>query len=272
MPLMVFNRTAAPVTLAAGNPARVIPISAAPPARGPGVNVTSELRGLTGGQYAAIDVQRAAGSIVLEWTDGVAEYATAGLTVTGPVVASSVILGNSVTYVNPIAADLISVVAAATPVADAASAVIANSIDCPRKLQVHMVIDTTHAITAGSVALVGVGPNGEAVTETVSCIAAVSGTVITTKAYSKLTSATLSNPFTMTGGAGGTTVGIGVAAALAVPTCVGASAFGCDTAYVAGVREAVGTVDATYHTITPTTPADAAKTFTFGYHFTAALA
>ncbi len=68
MALYVHNLTGAPITLAGTTV--VVPISAAPPARGPAVNVTSELRGLTNGQYAALEAQRVAGpSLSYEWND-----------------------------------------------------------------------------------------------------------------------------------------------------------------------------------------------------------
>ena len=93
--LKVFNLTAAPVTLAAGNPARSIPASIAPPARGPAVDITSELRpnltvdpangvagGLTGANFTAIQVQVTAGTFAFEWTEA-PEFLTTGLTVPG---------------------------------------------------------------------------------------------------------------------------------------------------------------------------------------------
>lgn len=85
MALEVFNITGTAITLAAGNPARVIPLSSAPPARGPGVNVTSELRGLTGGQYTALEAQRTGGGLKLiyEWTSD-PEYAVGTLVIGGP--------------------------------------------------------------------------------------------------------------------------------------------------------------------------------------------
>jgi hypothetical protein len=83
MALLVFNITGAAVTLAAGTPAKVIPASAAPPARGAAVNVTSELRGLVAGGYIALEAQRP-GVLVYEWTSD-PEYATGTLTIGGPV-------------------------------------------------------------------------------------------------------------------------------------------------------------------------------------------
>lgn len=70
--LVCYNLTASPVTLAIPDVSIVIPASAAPPARGEGVNVTSEMQGLLGADYTAIEVQRAAG-LEFEW-EGLAEY------------------------------------------------------------------------------------------------------------------------------------------------------------------------------------------------------
>jgi hypothetical protein len=94
MALRVYNITGAPVVLAAGNPVRTIPLSAAPPARGPAVDVTSELRpnlavdpanGVAGGLDAAafILLQAQAASLVFEWTSD-PEYTTGTLVTAGP--------------------------------------------------------------------------------------------------------------------------------------------------------------------------------------------
>ena len=102
MALLAYNLTAAPVTLAAGNPARVLPASLAPPARGEPFNVTGELHpdltvdpahgrvgGLDGAAYAALQVQVTAGSIAFEWTEPSAEYLTTGLTIPGPAIVGA---------------------------------------------------------------------------------------------------------------------------------------------------------------------------------------
>ena len=80
--LIVYNLTGAPVTLAAGNPARQIPASLSPPSRGPSVDVTSELRGLTTEEYAALESQRAS-TLDYEWAQGPG-YPTATLVAGGP--------------------------------------------------------------------------------------------------------------------------------------------------------------------------------------------
>ena len=67
MPLFVYNITGVPVTLAAGNPVKIIPASVAPPSRGVGIDVTKSLKGLTGPNYTALEAQRVA-TLVYEWS------------------------------------------------------------------------------------------------------------------------------------------------------------------------------------------------------------
>jgi hypothetical protein len=76
--LRVFNLTAAPVALAAGNPIKTIPPTTVPGTVGPGVNVTAELKGLTGPNYAALQAQMTANILTFVWED-IPEYPTPGL-------------------------------------------------------------------------------------------------------------------------------------------------------------------------------------------------
>ena len=76
MSLIVQNLTGSPVTLAAGSPAAPVV-----PANGV-MNVTSELRGLTGGQYTSLESQRPA-VLKYRWTN-FPEYAVGTLTVEVP--------------------------------------------------------------------------------------------------------------------------------------------------------------------------------------------
>jgi len=69
MSLLAYNLTGVPVTLAAGNPPRILPASAAPPDWGSPVDVTSELEGLSSASWVTIQAQIDAGSIALEWSD-----------------------------------------------------------------------------------------------------------------------------------------------------------------------------------------------------------
>jgi hypothetical protein len=78
--IAVYNKTGAPIVLS--GLAVTVPASAAAPARGAGVNVTSELRGLTLAQYAALEAQRGT-SLDYEWTTA-PEYSTGGLVTSAP--------------------------------------------------------------------------------------------------------------------------------------------------------------------------------------------
>lgn len=72
--LLAQNLTGAPVTLAGG--------FASVPANGK-INVSSELAGLTGPQYTALEAQRP-GVIAYHWTQGFAEFSVGTLTVNAP--------------------------------------------------------------------------------------------------------------------------------------------------------------------------------------------
>lgn len=80
MPLLAYNMTTSAVTLAAGTPAPRLPASASPGVRGAAVNVTTELRGLSAGNYDSLETQREAGTVEYAWT-GTPEYDTQGLSV-----------------------------------------------------------------------------------------------------------------------------------------------------------------------------------------------
>lgn len=105
MSLYAYNKTGAPLALAAGHPIVTLSPSAAPPAQGPSYNVTSELRpnltvdpvnGKTGGlaasDYALLQAQVIAGSVDFEWSSD-PEYLTPGLTVNGPIPGPHPIVG-----------------------------------------------------------------------------------------------------------------------------------------------------------------------------------
>jgi len=82
--LLAYNLTGAPLSLAAGNPVVPdLPASAAPPARGPAVNVTAELQNLTGPDYVALQAQVDAGDVAFAW-DGYPNYETPGLETDSP--------------------------------------------------------------------------------------------------------------------------------------------------------------------------------------------
>jgi len=76
--------------MAAGHPARVVPKSPAPPARGPAFDVTSELAGCTGAQFTALENQRIAVGFVYKWTSE-EEYSVGALTVGLPMGATGAV-------------------------------------------------------------------------------------------------------------------------------------------------------------------------------------
>jgi hypothetical protein len=254
MPLIAYNLTTTALTLAGGSPAPVLPASTGTGVRGPGVNVTSELRGIGGTAYAAIDVQRAAASVAFAWT-GTPEYATPGL-----VLGGNAVLSGSVRLTAPIAAELISIVADVSLAAGALT--IAAQPDYPRKLQVR-ITDANSSITAGTVTLVGLGASGQAVTQVIP-LTGGTATVVSADAYSHLTSATVA---ALAGNAAADHVSIGVGAAFGLPAVQGATGFAVHKANADNADEAVGTVDAVAGTLAPTTAANATHNYTFFYSY-----
>lgn len=80
MALYCFNRSGSPVVLAGLSV--TVPASAAPPLCGARVDVTAALSGLTALEYAALQTQALAASLIYAWT-GTPGYATGTLAVTG---------------------------------------------------------------------------------------------------------------------------------------------------------------------------------------------
>lgn len=96
--LLAYNLTGAPLTLAAGNPTVPdLPASAAPPARGPAVNVTAELDGLSAGDYTALQVQVDAGDVQFVW-DGTPNYDTGDLEAESPLTGAGGVAGGDIIY------------------------------------------------------------------------------------------------------------------------------------------------------------------------------
>jgi hypothetical protein len=167
-----------------------------------------------------------------------------------------------VRYTNVPAADLVSIVAALDPIADGALTIAAQPV-VPCKLQVR-IVDANNSVT-GDVVLVGVGPSGEAVGQTIP-LTGGTRTVTTTQAYATLTSATVSG---VAGAAAGDTIGIGASAAIGLPR-QHTPAGGNLTVYKASANdanEAVGTVDATAGTIVPTTAPNGTNDYDFWYRY-----
>ena len=160
----------------------------------------------------------------------------------------------------PIAAELVTVVAAYDS-ADGA-AVIAAQPDVPRKLQLS-IVEGGAAITAGTGTLVGEAWDGTALSEAFDL---TGGAKVedTTDAFASVTSFTVAG---LVGGGAGTTLSLGVGAAIALPIPAGAANVEVFDEYVDGVKETVGTVDATARTVAPTTAADAAKVFDFYFRY-----
>jgi hypothetical protein len=79
MALLVYNLTSSPVILVRGVGAPPIPPSTSPPNPGPTVNVTAELKGLSAGDYTALQAQ-AVGTLKYVWS-ALQEFPTGSLIV-----------------------------------------------------------------------------------------------------------------------------------------------------------------------------------------------
>lgn len=166
-----------------------------------------------------------------------------------------------VRYEAPIAADLVTIKAAAD-VANGAITIAAQP-DYPRKLQVR-IVDANSSISAGNLTLVGVGPSGEVVGQVIP-LAGGTRTVVTDQAYASIDPS--SAVAGLVGAATGDTLGIGPSAALGLPgqKTPGSTTFAVHKANVDNANEAVGTVDATAGTVTPTTAPNGTHTYQFWY-------
>ncbi len=184
----------------------------------------------------------------------------------------------------PIAADLISIVAAVTP--SNVALTLAAQPPHARKLQIRIVIGTTTttAITAGNLAIVGVTIDGDAVSENISLIQNASATVKSQYAYASITSATVSG-YAANGSGTGNTVGIGLSNDFAVPTMPGIPYISTDFTILKSTKitdvlgtsvtaaddaAASGTVDASARTFAPTTAPS--STGLVSYEFTYSFA
>ena len=177
--------------------------------------------------------------------------------------------GRSYSVTAPIAAELVSIKAAATPTNGTIT--IAAQPDYPRKLQVRVVIGTTTttAITAGTLTLVGTDCKTGAINgEVVSLIANASTTITTTNCYSQLTSGTVA-AYAANGSGTGNTLGIGVSNALGLPATLGSYGLTVYKENVDNANETVGTVDGSAFTITPTTAPNATHNYNFFYTYAA---
>lgn len=202
------------------------------------------------------------------------------------------VLTHKVSLNSPLPADLVSIKLAATPANGAIS--IAAQPPQARKLQVRTVLGTpgTTNITAGTLTLVGLDQDGNAITEVIDLTAggAASLTQTTKYAYASLTSGTVAN-YAASGSGTGNTLGIGASNAFGVPTVPGLNATGqfgglnlactkaSKTTKVLGTSNvtaddvaATAVVDTVARTITPTTAPSASglTDFELTYSFLAA--
>lgn len=171
------------------------------------------------------------------------------------------------------AADLVSIKAAAAPANGAIT--IAAQPPHARKLQVRVVDGGTH-ITAGTLTLVGVDQDGNAVTEVISLIGTADRTTVTANAYAKLTSGTVAD---LSGG-GSSTLGIGVSNDFGVPTGANFAPNSLTVVKATKVTKVLGTsvtaaddvaatttVDQTARTIAPTTTPSATGLIDFSFTY-----
>lgn len=180
---------------------------------------------------------------------------------------STMTLAAHVHYEAPIAADLVTIVAALDPIANA-NLTIAAQPDFPRKLQVR-IVDANSSVTAGQVVLTGTGSHGQTATQTIS-LSGGTRTVTTDDVYAKLSTAVVSG---VVGAAAGDTIGIGPATALGLPASKAPvpDTFAVHKAGLNNADEAVGTVDTVAGSIIPTTAADGARRFDFWYTYRVAV-
>ena len=189
------------------------------------------------------------------------------------------------TFLAALPADLVSVVAAVTP--SNVALTIAAQPPHARKFQIRIVIGTTTttAITAGTLTLVGVDQDGNAITEVISLIKSASATVKSTYAYATLTSATVA-AYAAAGSGTGNTIGLGVSNDFGVPCNTGkvssisvikatkiiTTVVGSVTAWSRAATDDVAstvTVDNVARTIAPTTApaANGINDYEFTYSF-----
>jgi len=162
----------------------------------------------------------------------------------------------------PIAAELVSIVAAASPTSGTPMTIAAQP-HWPRKLQVRGVY--SGAVANLVVNIVGVNPQGASVTETVNVAAGSSTTFPTVNAYAKVTSVTPVGTTTNV-----TTIGVGVGNALALALPSGFQDLNVFKAIVDTSDDVVGTVDLVAGTITPTTAPNGTHNYGFWYQFSRA--
>jgi hypothetical protein len=163
-------------------------------------------------------------------------------------------------YVNPIAEEVVSIVANVA-MADGAQ-ILAGQPDYPRKLRVD-ITDGDASVTAGIVTIVGVGADGSALSEAVD-LTGGTAVKVTDDAFATVTSATIS---ALAGETGADLIGIGVDSALGLPIPAAATSVAVNKTIVDSADETVAGVDTTARTVDPTSAPDAAKDFDFYFSY-----
>lgn len=228
MPLICYNITGAPVVQAVTS--KSIPASAAPPARGPGVDVTSELTGLSLANYASLQAQSA--SLVYEWSGPV-------LYQTGTLVTSSASPHARLFSIGPVAAKGTTDVHALIDTAATTETVAGfTDPDVPRNLRV----TKAAAWDGGTVTVNGTNQFDEVISEVFPAL--TDGLEVGTKIFKTVTGSSHSIAL-----AGGNGYSIGTGDLIGLPARL---ADNVGLATVAAVPEAA-TMNTTYHGFTPTT-------------------
>lgn len=210
--------------------------------------------------------QNASTGVTVDSATATNQSATTGVTVDSTTATNTAtkFVGH-VRYSHVVTADLVTVVADVA-MADGAQ-IVADQPDYPRKLAVG-ITDSDSSVSAGTLDIVGVGPGGEAVTESVD-LTGGSSVKTTVNAYATVTSLTVAN---LADATGADKVSVGLAASLGLPIPALAGSVAVFKADVDGWNEAVGTVDATARTISPTTAPDSTHDYDFWYSYTVAPA
>lgn len=134
--------------------------------------------------------------------------------------------------------------------------------DIPRNITL-TIVDTTASIVDGDVVITGIDVNGNPTQETIDC-ASGAGTKTGNVPFAIVTSV-LPTGFTVLGGSGDETMGIGMGDKLGLPTGPNGKLLEVIKACAAGANETIGTVSRTYSTIDPTTATDGSADFDFWY-------
>lgn len=169
-----------------------------------------------------------------------------------------------VSYLNPIAAELITIAADALMVDSTAHTLTGVQPDFPRPLALR-VTDADTSITAGLITVVGTSYDGSAITEDIDIGGGGTATYNTTLSYATVTSVT---PGVLTGEGAGDNLSVGVAAGLGLPIPDGATGVAVSNTIVDGVVEAVAGLDTTGNFIEPTTAANGTHDYDFYYQYT----